>query len=344
MLGLGRIGSVHARNAAAVADEVLVYDATPGRAEGFVREGVYEGVREGGLRPGGRTAGRPCDSVESLLEAADALVIATPTPSHAELTLAAVRAGVPVLCEKPLTMELDRLLALIDELEPYDVPVMVGFQRRYDPAYTELRRRVAGGDTGRVHVVRSASHDRLPPDPSFVPTSGGVWRDLLIHDFDALAWIVGERVTDVYAAGSVLVDEVYAACGDADTATATLRFEGGALGVVTGTRRNGQGYDCRLEVFGADATLATGVDGRTPVVSVEPGAPGPDGTHDGFMGRFAAAYQSEMEHFAGLIRGEADNLTPPVAGLHALEIALACERSMAQGGPVSVPLRGDEHR
>jgi myo-inositol 2-dehydrogenase/D-chiro-inositol 1-dehydrogenase len=250
---------------------------------------------------------------------------------------------VPVLCEKPLTMDPDRLSVLVGELRAYDVPVMVGFQRRYDPAYTALRRRIAEGEAGRVQVVRSASHDRLPPDPAFVPTSGGVWRDLLIHDFDAVAWIVGERVTEVYAAGSVLVDDVYAACGDADTATATLRFEGGALGVVTGARRNGQGYDCRLEVFGADATLATGVDGLTPVVTTEPGVPGPEERHDGFMGRFAGAYRAEMVHFAGLVRGEADNLTPPAAGLHALEIALACESSVAQAGPVSVPLKGNDH-
>ncbi len=324
VLGLGRIGTMHARNAAEVAGEVLVYDAAPGRAEALA------GVRV-------------CGSVEELLAAADGVVIAAPTAAHADLTLAAVRAGVPVLCEKPLTMDPDRLRSLIGELRACDVPVMVGFQRRYDPAYTELRRRVAAGEAGRVQVVRSASHDRLPPDPAFVPTSGGVWRDLLIHDFDAVAWVVGERVTEVYAAGSVLVDDVYAACGDADTATATLRFEGGALGVVTGARRNGQGYDCRLEVFGADATLATGVDGLTPVVSTEPGISGPDGRHDGFMGRFAGAYRAEMVHFAGLVRGEADNLTPPAAGLHALEIALACESSVAQAAPVSVPPRGDDH-
>ncbi len=322
VLGLGRIGAMHARNAAAVVDEVLVYDPIAEPVAGL----------------------RACASVEELLGAVDGVVIATPTLTHADLTLAAVRAGVPVLCEKPLAMELDRLRALVGELAPYDVPVMVGFQRRYDPAYAELRRRVASGEAGRVQLVRSASHDRLPPDPAFVPTSGGVWRDLLIHDFDAVSWIVGERVTEVYATGSVLVDQVYADCGDADTATATLRFEGGALAVVTGARRNGQGYDCRLEVFGADATLATGVDDRTPVVSVEPGEPASVGAHEGFMGRFAAAYRAEMAHFVGLVRGEADNLTPPVAGLHALEIALACERSVASNGPVGVSLRGDQHR
>jgi myo-inositol 2-dehydrogenase/D-chiro-inositol 1-dehydrogenase len=332
VLGLGRIGVMHARNAAAVADEVVVYDAMPGRVAAVLEEAA------------GRAAVRSCAGVAALVGAVDAVVVATPTPTHAELTLAAVRAGVPVLCEKPLAMELGGLRTLLEDLRPYDVPVMVGFQRRYDPAYAELRRRVAAGEAGRVHVVRSTSHDRVPPDPAFVPTSGGVWRDLLIHDFDAVAWIAGERVVEVYAAGSVLVDGVYAAYGDADTATATLRFESGALGVVTGTRRNGQGYDCRLEVFGADATLATGVDGFTPVVSLEPGAPPPDGAHDGFMGRFAGAYRSEMVHFAALARGEADNLTPPVAGLHALEIALACERSMAHGGPVSVPPRGDQRR
>jgi myo-inositol 2-dehydrogenase/D-chiro-inositol 1-dehydrogenase len=225
---------------------------------------------------------------------------------------------------------------LVQDLERCDVPVMMGFQRRYDPAYQELQRRVKVGEAGRVQLVRSTNNDRIPPHPSFLPASGGIWRDLLIHDFDALAWVVGERVTEVHATGSVLVDPVYADHGDADTATATLRFEGGALGVVTGARRNGQGYDCRLEVFGAEATLATGVDAYTPVLSLEPGTPAPAGAHEGFMGRFAAAYRAEIAHFLHVIQGTADNLTPPEEGLHALEIALACERSVIERRTVRV--------
>ncbi|MCW2887129.1 MAG: myo-inositol 2-dehydrogenase / D-chiro-inositol 1-dehydrogenase [Streptosporangiaceae bacterium] len=318
VVGLGRIGVMHARHAGELAELVLA-DGDPARAAAVADLGVP--VRS---------------SLQELLGEVDGVVIATPTPTHPALIRQAVRAGVPVLCEKPAALDLGVLRELVQDLKRYDVPVMMGFQRRYDPAYQELRRRVAAGQTGRVQLARSTSNDRTPPDPSFLPGSGGIWRDLLIHDFDALAWVLGERVTEVHAAGSVLVDPVYADHGDADTATATLRFESGALGVVTGARRNGQGYDCRLEVFGAHATLATGVDGHTPVVSLEPGAPAPAGAHDGFMGRFAAAYRAELAHFLRIIAGTADNLTPPEEGLHALEIALACERAVTERRPVSV--------
>jgi myo-inositol 2-dehydrogenase/D-chiro-inositol 1-dehydrogenase len=318
VVGLGRIGVMHARNVAELAELVPV-DADPARAAAVADLG-------GPVR----------SSLDEILGEVDGVVIATPTPTHPVLILQAVRAGVPVLCEKPAALDLGVLTRLVRDLGRYDVPVMMGFQRRYDPAYQELRRRVAAGETGCVQLVRSTSNDRTPPHPSFVAASGGIWRDLLIHDFDALAWVVGERVTEVQAAGSVLVDRVYADHGDVDTATATLRFEGGALGVVTGARRNGQGYDCRLEVFGAEATLATGVDSHTPLVSLESGTSAPAAAHDGFMGRFAAAYRAEVAHFLNVIRGTADNLTPPQEGLHALEIALACERAVTERRPVRV--------
>ncbi|MCW2916101.1 MAG: hypothetical protein JWN52_4169 [Actinomycetia bacterium] len=319
IVGLGRIGVMHARNVAEQAELVLA-DGDPARRAAAAAD----------------LGGEVRSSLHEVLAEVDGVVIATPTPTHPALIRQAVQAGVPVLCEKPAALDLGVLTELVQDLKRYDVPVMMGFQRRYDPAYQELRRRVVAGGTGRVQIVRSTSNDRRPPHPSFLPGSGGIWRDLLIHDFDALAWVVGERVTEVHAAGSVLVDQVYADHGDADTATATLRFEGGALGVVTGARRNGQGYDCRLEVFGAEATLATGVDEYTPVVSTEPGAPAPAGVHDGFMGRFAAAYRAEVAHFMHVIRGTADNLTPVEEGLHALEIALACERAVAERRPVKV--------
>src|SRR5206468_1035220 len=149
-----------------------------------------------------------------------------------------------------LAMEPGELRGLVGELGSH--PVMVGFQRRYDPAYVELRRRIA--EVGAIQLIRSTNHDRVPPAPEFLATSGGIWRDLLIHDLDVVSWMAGEPVVEVSASG------------DDATGAAILRLASGATAVVTGTRRNGQGYDCRLEVFGADATFATGLDDRTPVV------------------------------------------------------------------------------
>ena len=241
------------------------------------------------------------------------------------------------MCEKPLAMERDTLRAVATELTS-EVPVMVAFPRRYDPAHQELARRVAAGDVGKVHHLRTAAHDRVPPPPAFVPTSGGIWRDLLIHDFDAMPWVAGERVVEVTATGSVLVDPVYAASGDFDNSVAVLRFESGALGIVTGSRENRAGYDFRLEVCGALSTLALGVDAHTAVTSVEKGVAPPTDPHPGFIERYGHAYRAEVAHFVMLAKGE--NLPPPIDGLHALEIAEACERSVAGRRPVRISMNG----
>jgi myo-inositol 2-dehydrogenase/D-chiro-inositol 1-dehydrogenase len=327
VVGLGRIGGMHAANVAATegVDEVLLYSEPADQAAKVVAE------------LGGRA--RAMGSLGELLAEADGVVIATPTPTHPELVRAAVAAGVPVMCEKPLAMDRATLVEVAREVEG-GVPVMVAFPRRYDPAHQELRRRVAAGEAGRVHHLRAAGHDRVPPPPAFVPTSGGIWRDLLIHDFDVMPWIAGERVVEVFATGSVLVDPVYAESGDADTAVAVLRFASGALGVVTGARKNGQGYDFRLEVCGSRATLAAGVDARTPVVSLEPGVEPPADPYQGFADRYGHAYRAEVAHLVRLVRGETGNLSPPLDGLHALEIAEACERSVATRGPVRIGVDG----
>ena len=325
--GVGRIGGMHAANVAATegVDEVLLYSEPAGQAVTAAAE------------LGGRA--RAVGSLGELLAAADGVVIATPTPTHPELVRAAVAAGVPAMCEKPLAMDRATLVAVAREVEG-GVPVMVAFPRRYDPAHQELRRRVAAGEAGRVHHLRAAGHDRVPPPAAFVPTSGGIWRDLLIHDFDVMPWIAGERVVEVFATGSVLVDPVYAESGDADTAVAVLRFASGALGTVTGARENGHGYDFRLEVCGSRATFAAGVGPRTPIAGLEPGAVPPADPYQGFPDRYGHAYRAEVAHLLRLIRGEAENLSAPLDGLHALEIAEACEQSAARRRPIRIGADG----
>lgn len=332
MIGLGRIGRMHAGNLAALAagsgvEEILLYSPEPGQAD--------EVAAEVGA------AARVVDTADTLVAEVDGVVVSAPTPFHPELIRQAVEAGVPVLCEKPAAMDLDTLTALCADVELAGVPVMIGFQRRYDHAYQRLAAAVHGGALGTVFTLRATALDRVPPPVEFVPTSGGVWRDLLIHEFDAMHWITAQRVTEVYATGSVLVDPVYERCGDADTAAVTLRFSGGAIGVVTAQRRNGQGYDCRLEVHGERGALATGIDQRTPLQSLEPDGPRPTAPYQGFDERFGTAYRAEIEHFCRVVRGDAKNLSPPRAGVHSLEIALACERSFAEHRPVSVDEAGN---
>ena len=311
--GVGRIGTMHAANLAALSqvDEVLLYDPIAGRAE--------------------RAAGGPKTSavpgLDDLLKQSDGVLVATPTDTHPGLVRACIAAGKPVLCEKPIAADLPAMSALVAEIEAAAVPVLVGFQRRFDPAMTDLHRRIVAGELGTIYHVRATGFDAQPPDFSYLPSSGGIFRDLLIHDLDAVPWLVGEPVAEVYASGSVLVDEAFAAADDVDNAVVLLRFDGGAHAVLTAGRHDPLGYDHRIEVLGARDSVAVGLDERTPLHGV------PD-AYSGFPDRFSLAYRTEMAVFTDVIAGRAENPSPARDSLVSLRLAEACEQSRRTGEPV----------
>jgi myo-inositol 2-dehydrogenase/D-chiro-inositol 1-dehydrogenase len=320
--GVGRIGTMHATHLASLAavDEVLLHDPVPGRAEQVAS-----------------TIGkaRPAGGVPDLLTESDGVLIATPTDTHPGLVRACLAAGRPALCEKPIAADLDEMTALVDEIEASGVPVLVGFQRRFDPAVVELRRRIATGELGPIYHVRATGFDANPPDLGYLPTSGGIFRDLLIHDLDAVPWLVGEPVTEVYASGSVLVDRAFADADDVDNAVVLLRFAGGAHAVLHAGRHDPLGYDHRIEVLGGKDSVAVGLDPRTPLTSLEPDGPqvGPD-AYPGFPERFRRAYLNEMRVFVDVLGGRADNPSPARDSLVSLRLAEACEHSRRTGAPV----------
>jgi myo-inositol 2-dehydrogenase/D-chiro-inositol 1-dehydrogenase len=314
---------MHAANLAGLAsvDEVVLADGVEGRAERV--------AAELGL------AAAP--SLDALFARVDGVVIATPTNTHAAVVRASIAARVPALCEKPIAGERREMALLVEEVEAGDVPVVVGFQRRFDPATVELKRRIDAGELGQVYVVSARCHDAVPPDHGYVLSSGGIYRDLFIHDLDAVPWLVGEPVVKVYATGSVLVDQAFAEADDVDTASVTLTFASGAIAVLTGGRHNPRGYDHRIEVLGSKDSVAVGLDARTPVSSLEPGGPqaGPD-AYPGFPERFERAYRNEMAVFLDVIAGRAENPSPVRDSLVSLELALAAERSRREGHPAAV--------
>lgn len=319
--GVGRIGTMHAAHLAELTyvDEVLLYDPLPGRA-------VLAATAP-------RT--RAVDSVDDLLKAADGVLVATPTDTHPALVRQCLAAGTPVLCEKPIAADLAEMTALVDEIEASGVPVLVGFQRRFDPAMVELRRRVVAGELGAIYQVRATGFDARPPDLAYLPTSGGIFRDLLIHDLDAVPWLVDEPVVEVYAAGSVLVDPAFAAADDVDNAVVLLRFAGGALAVLTAGRHDPLGYDHRIEVLGARDSVVVGLDVRTPLNSLHRDGPvaGPD-AYQGFPERFRHAYRNEMQVFVDVLAGWSENPSPARDSLVSLRLAEACEQSRRTGQPV----------
>jgi myo-inositol 2-dehydrogenase/D-chiro-inositol 1-dehydrogenase len=323
VVGLGRIGTHHVQTLLGL-------------------DGVSVSVTDADLQRARRVAAelgvRAVATPEELLEAGvDALVIATSTPSHAPLLQLAAASAVAAFCEKPVALDLATIDRVRETVDRAGIVVQVGFQRRFDAGYETARAAVATGAVGKILVMRAATHDPVPPPAEYIAASGGIFSDLHIHDFDAVRFVSGEEVTDVYADGVGLdapwVDELE----DVDVAVAVLHLSGGGLVIVSGTRRNPLGYDVRLEVFGTGESIAVGQDARTPLRSAEPGAisPSPAAYRD-FWDRFEPAYRKELATFVENVRTGAPAPCSLEEARAALAVALAAERSRADRRPVSI--------
>ena len=334
ILGLGRIGTHHARELLAlggadrpVVEQLVVAGGRPGSAD---RAAAALGNRV-------RAVDSPADVLAAGL---DGVVVAAPTADHPRLVAAAVAAGLPVLVEKPLAASVAEARALVEEIGGSAVPVSVGFQRRFDAGYSAARAAVGSGELGFVHTVRASTLDPAPPPAGYLAGSGGIFRDCGVHDLDAVRWVLGQEVVHVFATGSSRSDalagtSVFADAGDVDTAAAVLTFADGTLGVVSNTRFNGRGYDCRLEVLGSADSIAAGLDDRTPLRSVEPGVTFPAGSPwDFFIDRFTDAYAAQLAQFTEVVAGRAEPVCPPADALETARLADACTRSLREGRPV----------
>lgn len=317
LLGAGRIGRSHARSLS--------------QAEGISQLVIADLIFERAQEVAAAVDGVAAPSSEAALDEADAVVIAASTDAHADLVGSALARGLPTFCEKPLAPHLAETLRLVDEIEASGLAFQLGFQRRFDAGYREARRLIAGGDLGTVYLIRLASHDAEPPPEAYIPTSGGLFRDLAIHDFDALRWLTGSEVEDVYAAGEVRGFPMFGRYGDVDTAVATLTTSAGTLAVLTAARHDPLGYDVRAEIFGSKDSIAVGLGPRTPLRSVEHGVPPPTGpAWPGFQDRFEAAYRAELGDFLRVARKEAPSQCTARDGLQALRIAEAATCAVAQ--------------
>jgi myo-inositol 2-dehydrogenase/D-chiro-inositol 1-dehydrogenase len=321
-LGLGRIGATHAANAARCRDvEVVVYDPDASAVERTVAT----------------TGARVVPDRDAVLAEADALIIATPTANHPDDLASGAAAGIPMLCEKPISLDLASTAAALDVVERAGVELQVGFMRRFDAGFVEMRRRVESGELGDVYLVRAASHDHVPPHESYLDQAGSVYRDMHIHDFDAIRWLTGREVVEVYAAGSVLVDDMFRRHNDVDTTALVLQLDGGALASITGARANPLGYDHRTEVIGSRDALCAGWTERTPLRSADrTGVPEPVAPFRAFPERFGPAYSAEVDAFVALCRGDGENRSPGRSALEALRIAVAADTSLAEHRPVAI--------
>jgi myo-inositol 2-dehydrogenase/D-chiro-inositol 1-dehydrogenase len=323
VIGLGRIGLYHARilDDHPDVERLVVSDVDPERTRAVSQELDADAAA----------------GVDELLGRVDAVLIATSTDTHAGLIRAGVDAGLPVFCEKPVALDLRSTRDVVAGVRAAGATVQIGFQRRFDAGYRAARKAVASGDLGRVYVVRMGSHDPYPPHESYLPGSGGIFRDMHIHDFDVVRWVLGQDIVEVYADGAVLADPMFGRHGDVDTVAATLVFEGGSLGVLTGTRHDPAGHDVRLEIFGSGDSVSVGWDARTPLRSLEAGMPpAPENPYTLFLDRFDAAYRRELAAFVELAKNGGPSPCTVEDAEIALRVAVACDVSRREHRPVRV--------
>ena len=321
LFGAGRIGVFHARTLAEHpdVDALLITDTDAGRAKTLAEQ----------------VGGEATDADALTTSRLDAVVIAATTSAHVDLITACLDANLPTFCEKPIALGIEETLAVVERVESSGATLQIGFQRRFDAGYQEAKRCIDTGAIGTIYSLRLASHDPDPPHDEYIPTSGGIYRDLHIHDFDVLLWLTGGAADEVYARGSVRGFEAFERHGDVDTSAALVTMADGVLAVLTGGRHDPLGYDVRTEVFGSKDSISVGLDGRMPLRSVEPDVRFPDGSgYPGFIARFADAYRAEVAVFLDVARGRTENPCPPREALEALRLATAADTSLRERRPV----------
>jgi len=323
LLGCGRIGQVHARSIAQIegATVTAVADAFPAPAQDLAN----------------RTNAKVVDAMELINSAdVDAVVIGTPTDTHYDLIHAAAKAGKAIFCEKPVDLSSDRIRDCKAVVETAGVPFLTAFNRRFDPNFADLQARLQQGQIGDTEIITIQSRDPSPPPVSYIKSSGGIFRDMMIHDLDMARFLLGENPVRVYAIGSALVDPEIGNAGDVDTAAVTLSTASGKICQITNSRRASYGYDQRIEVHGSRGMLrAENVHETTVEMATENGFARAPVQHF-FLERYEAAYRAEMAHFVAAV----ENNTPPAPsiedGLQAQLLADAADQSLKTGAPVDL--------
>jgi myo-inositol 2-dehydrogenase / D-chiro-inositol 1-dehydrogenase len=322
LIGLGRIGAFHAETLTHLdcVEELFVTDAVPEAAAALAERFPVTVV----------------PSAEELLNRdVDGVVIASSTPTHLALIRSAVEAKLPTFCEKPVAQDPHAAAQLAPWIEASGVPVQIGFPRRFDPAFVRAKAELDSGALGWLTTVRSTTMDPVPPPAAYIAASGGIFHDCSIHDLDAVRWVTGREVAEVYAAGSNRGDACIRDANDVDTASILLTLDDGTLGVVSNTRYNGRGYDVRLELHGSLDAIAAGLDERLPIRSAEPSTTFPSGTpHRFFIDRFAEAFRAELAAFADVVTGSRPSPCTFADGVQASLVAEACTTSWREHRPV----------
>ena len=316
--GAGRIGAIHAGNLAANPGARLLHvvDVNVAAAAALAQQ----------------HGAQVSDTATALADPkVGAVIIASSTDTHADLVIAAARAGKAIFCEKPIDLSLARVDACLAAVQQAGVPMLVGFNRRFDPDFAELHRRITMGAIGQVEQVIITSRDPGPPPLSYIKVSGGLFRDMTIHDFDMARWMLGEEPVEVFATGATLVDSAIAEAGDIDSAMIVLKTASGRMAHINNSRRASYGYDQRVEVHGSGGRLIAGNRVATTVEQADARAVASDKPLHFFLERYAEAYRLELAAFIVAVEQNTPMPVGALDGRQALVLADAALRSMHEG-------------
>lgn len=321
-IGAGRIGKLHIENILGMPGVRLKVVADPYIDEAWAKGWGLPTTQE-------PEAVFSDDDIEAVL-------IFSPSTLHADQIIAAARAGKHIFCEKPIALDPDRIKQALSAVAEAGVKLQVGFNRRFDPEFRRVKQAVDSGEIGRMYLVRITARDPAPPPIEYVQTSGGMFLDMTIHDFDMVRYLSGSEVIEVYAAGAVLVDPAIGEAGDVDTAITTMKLKNGALAVVDNSRQAVYGYDQQIEVFGSKGNIVA--TNRTPTRTIRTTTEGviTDKPLDFFLERYQESFQAEMEEFIRAVREDRDTPVGGQDGLTSILIGIAAKKSFEKDGPVQV--------
>ena len=327
VIGAGRIGTIHGGNIARFIPQA--------RLEG-IADIKLTGEQEAWAKSlGARVVSR---APEALLKdpGIQAVVVCSSTGTHADLTIAAARAGKHIFCEKPIDLSVPKVKAALEAVKRAGVTLQIGFNRRFDHNFARIRELTLAGEVGDIHIVKITSRDPAPPPPEYVAGSGGIFIDMMIHDFDMARFQAGSGIAEVYASGAVLVDPEIGKAGDVDTALVSLKFENGAIGVIDNSRKAVYGYDQRVEVFGSrGAAVAENDLPSTVRLSNEKGVTGDKPLYF-FLERYREAFINEMISFTGAVLNKKPAAVTGEDGLEDMYAALAAAKSLKERRPVII--------
>ena len=320
VIGAGRIGQIHARNVAAHPAARLAGIADPDR-------GAADHLAQ--------ATGSTVVSLDDAFQA-DAVLICSPTTTHADYVERAAAAGKPVFCEKPIDLSTARVRTCLETVRRARIPRMVGFNRRFDRHFGALKQRLDAGEIGTLELLTITSRDPAPPPLGYIVTSGGLFRDMMIHDLDLARHFLGEEPVEVFAAASALVDPAIGAAGDVDTAVATLKTASGRLCQISNSRRATYGYDQRIELHGSKGLLRAGNVVATTIEHADGAGFRSDPALPFFLERYADAYRAELDAFVAAVRSGVAPKPDGEDGLRALVLADAATESARTGQAVRV--------